>query len=38
MKIEEKLFILRTQFTFSDPTGVDLGIITKKLVKLISEE
>lgn len=38
MRIEGKVLALRKQFTFYDNTNQELGIIKKKIVKLIGEE
>ena len=38
MQIEGKILTIRHQFTMMDSFGVELGIIKKKLMKLIGEE
>jgi len=38
MQIEGKILTLHDQFTITDPTGVLLGIIRKKIIKLIGQE
>jgi len=38
MHIDGKILSLRKEFTFHDSSGMALGIIKKKLVKLIGEE